>query len=433
MIETIAKQTGCAIPAYSPPSLPPLAGWARSGLMALTGPRNAKPLMVSRDYIARIGELCHCVEAFSRASDMPVTVDQTLLTERAAFLGLHRDGCVSANGTCRMVKAKDGWLAVNLPRRSDIELLPAWLGADVANDVWSQIADAARERHCGKLVADAQVLGLAVAQVDSPFTSTLAILRPGKLRPRPKRRPLVLDMSSLWAGPLCGALLADADADVIKLESWSRPDGARFGHLGFFARMNAKKRSLALDLPQDRETLRKLFEIADVVIDSARPRVMANWGFSLPGIFATNPHLTWISITAYGRTGPRDNWVGFGDDVAAAAGLCIESDGTPMFIGDALADPLAGLMAAASAFASLAAGGGFFVDASLFAAARFVASAPHLQGAASVTGCDDGWLLRDNGWLESVRNPVLPATAETARTMGADNEAVLRKLLSRVA
>lgn len=186
-----------------------------------------------------------------------------------------------------------------------------------------------------------------------------------------------MDLSSLWAGPLCGALLAEAGADVAKLESQSRPDGARFGNIDFFNRLNAKKRMMEFD-PNDRARLKKLFAEADIVIEGARPRVLEQWGFSLPEIFALNPDLIWISVTGYGRNGVRANWVGFGDDVAAAAGL-VAGDKSPMFVGDAIADPLAGLLAAASAFACLAAGGGFLVDASLFFAAHFVATAPQIE------------------------------------------------------
>jgi crotonobetainyl-CoA:carnitine CoA-transferase CaiB-like acyl-CoA transferase len=156
---------------------------------------------------------------------------------------------------------------------------------------------------------------------------------------------------------------------------------------------------------------------------------MANWGFSLPEIFVANPHLTWISMTAYGRAGNRANWVGFGDDVAAAAGLCIESEGIPMFVGDAVADPLAGLAAAASAFACLAAGGGLLVDASLFASARYVASAPRLPDVASVAGCNNAWILQGDGWREAVQVPIATSMVEPARALGADNDAVLRELL----
>jgi crotonobetainyl-CoA:carnitine CoA-transferase CaiB-like acyl-CoA transferase len=128
-----------------------------------------------------------------------------------------------------------------------------------------------------------------------------------------------------------------------------------------------------LDLPRDLDALRDLLARADIVIESARPRVFEHWGISLKDVFASNPHLIWVSITAYGREGARANWVGFGDEVAAAAGLITERAGQPMFVGDAIADPLAGLGAAASAFACLGAGGGFLVEANLFAAAAFVA------------------------------------------------------------
>lgn len=322
------------------------------------------------DMRRRITELVCSVEAFSKAAQMPVTVDRDIFTRRAALLGLPPAGETSANGKCRMVRAQDGWLAVNLPRATDLDLLPAWLDSDA----WDQIESAARTTSRNILVDRARLLGLAAAPVAEALNPSRLIARMATPNREPRARPRVIDLSSLWAGPLCGSLLADADAEVIKVESEGRPDGARTGSPEFFARLNGKKHLVSVEPQRDQNLLRELFATADVVIESARPRVLAQWGFSLPEIFTANPSLTWVSITAYGRTPERANWVGFGDDVAAAAGLVTENEGHPEFIGDAIADPLAGLTAAAATFACRAAGGGFLVDANLYGAASFVAN-----------------------------------------------------------
>lgn len=349
MLDVISSATGCAIAPYE----------AREGydwgLPVLTESRRH-----------RIAELAYGVEAFSNAARMPVAVDKNVFTERAALLGLAPAHITSANGKCRMVCGRDGWVAVNLPRATDIDLLPAWLEGGTDIDV------VARAAPRDVIVERARLLGLAVAPVNENQDPSPLITRVGASRKK-SMRPTVVDLSSLWAGPLCGAFLADAGADVIKVETRERPDGAREGSPEFFARLNSKKRSKIIDVG-NKESLRELFATADVVIESARPRVLEQWGFSLSEIFAANPSLTWVSVTAYGRDPSRANWVGFGDDVAAAAGLITEQNGHPLFIGDAIADPLAGLTAAAATFACLAAGGGFLVDANLYAAASFVAN-----------------------------------------------------------
>jgi hypothetical protein len=333
------------------------------------------PASAPRDVCGRIAELTHTVNAYATLAGMPVTVTSDVVTERSASRGLSRNGRMSVGGSCSMIRARDGWLAVNLARRADDELLPAWLECDVVEDRWLQVSEIARRQSRDALVARARLLGLAVAPVRDSLKPDWSIVPMGRPAKQRKTRPLVIDMSSLWAGPLCGALLAEAGADVVKLESTRRPDGIRFGDPQFFARLNGRKRPLMLDLPRERAALRALFATADIVIESARPRVLAQWGYTLPDIFAINPHLIWISITAYGREGERGNWIGYGDDVATAAGLVTDSDTGPTFVGDAIADPLTGLSAAASAFACLAAGGGFLVDANLYAAASFVANA----------------------------------------------------------
>lgn len=125
----------------------------------------------------------------------------------------------------------------------------------------------------------------------------------------------MVDFSALWAGPLCAHLLGLAGADVIKVETPDRPDGARRGHPGFYRLLHAGHRSVVLDpaTPRGRDALAALVASAGIVIEASRPRALGRWGLDP----AKTP-ATWISITAAGRSSDR---VGFGDDVAAGAGL----------------------------------------------------------------------------------------------------------------
>jgi crotonobetainyl-CoA:carnitine CoA-transferase CaiB-like acyl-CoA transferase len=100
---------------------------------------------------------------------------------------------------------------------------------------------------------------------------------------------------------------------------------------------------------------------AGIVIESSRPRALARFGLDAAAAAASGT--TWVSITAYGRASNR---VGFGDDVAAGAGLVAgDVDGTPLFVGDAIADPLTGLTAAV--LAATAPSGGSLLDISMSA------------------------------------------------------------------
>ena len=306
-----------------------------------------------------------------------VAIDDGVLSERAAFFSLGEPGERSANGSCRMVRALDGWIAVNLPRESDLELIPAWMGCALDAEPWAAILRPAAARPAEALVEDAQRLGLAVARVGSVAPAGLAapLQRMAAGAARTGLRPRVIDLSSLWAGPLCGALLADAGAEVVKVESPGRPDGAR-ATPGFFARLNGGKASLVLDFTC-REGLARLaaeIETADVLITSARPRAFAALGLEPEVLFAANPGLTWVAVTGYGWTGEDRNRVGFGDDAAAAGGLVRWTADGPRFMGDALADPLTGLAAAAGALRALELGGGLLVDAALARTAAGVAA-----------------------------------------------------------
>ena len=89
------------------------------------------------------------------------------------------------------------------------------------------------------------------------------------MAPRTPAGLLVVDLTSMWAGPLCGQLLARAGATVVKVESPSRPDGTRAGDVRFFDWMNSGKLSCAMDFDRDRADLEALLAAADVVLDGA--------------------------------------------------------------------------------------------------------------------------------------------------------------------
>jgi crotonobetainyl-CoA:carnitine CoA-transferase CaiB-like acyl-CoA transferase len=187
---------------------------------------------------------------------------------------------------------------------------------------------------------------------------------------------LVVDLSSLWAGPLCGQLLAEAGARVIKVESIGRPDGARRGPAAFFDLLNGPKRSVALDLASaaGRRDLRAVLAAADVVIESSRPRALQQLGVDVPDVLGQpeGPRV-WVSITSHGRGPGQGLRVGFGDVAAVAGGLVAGEDAAPCFLADAVADPLTGLVAAAAVLEALSAGGSWLIDAAMAPMAAGVA------------------------------------------------------------
>jgi crotonobetainyl-CoA:carnitine CoA-transferase CaiB-like acyl-CoA transferase len=193
----------------------------------------------------------------------------------------------------------------------------------------------------------------------------------------------VLDLSSLWAGPLCSHLWQRAGAEVIKVESARRPDGARNGSAEFFRLLNDGKTCLTLDLHTDRGK-RELLELArsvDIVLEGSRPRALRQMGLVAESLLASRPGLTWVSITGYGRRDPEANWVAFGDDAGVAAGLSAilhQVTGDWLVCGDAVADPLTGLHAALAGWAGWRSGGGRLFDLSLAGTVRhcITATAP---------------------------------------------------------
>jgi crotonobetainyl-CoA:carnitine CoA-transferase CaiB-like acyl-CoA transferase len=268
------------------------------------------------------------------------------------------------------------------------------------------------------LVARAQLLGLPVARVgEAAAPGGRAGVLPGRLGEAPTRPDLsgltVVDLSALWAGPLCGDLLARAGASVLKVESTQRPDGARRGSRAFFDLLNSRKRSVALDLG-GREgvgVLRALVTSADVVIEASRPRALAQFGISGPDVVGAGGAQVWISITGYGRSDEAGNRVAFGDDAAAAGGLVAWNGADPLFCADAAADPLTGLAAADACLSALRSGGRWFLDVAMSAVSAEL-SGPTLAAPAGL----------------AVAAPHARPVERAAPELGSDTEAVLAEL-----
>ena len=235
----------------------------------------------------------------------------SLLAERAAARGLSRAGRVSAGGSTRLLPARDGWLALSLARPDDVALLRAWLelcdGAS-PRDAWTSVGEAVRDRAVASLVERGRLLGLPIASVPDPVPRAdwlrVTPFRPAA--PPGARAPLVVDLSSLWAGPLCTHLLRSCGAEVWKIESTRRPDGARFGERSFFDLLNAGKQSVALDLASERGrcALDALLRAADIIVESSRPRALHQLGIRAETILQQRPGRIWLSLTGYGRRPP---------------------------------------------------------------------------------------------------------------------------------
>jgi CoA-transferase family III len=299
-----------------------------------------------------------------------VEVVDMKVTDREGQLELDPPGeRISCNRSCRLLQAADGWLAVNLARPEDHELVPAWLAADVGADVWAGAEAQVAGRQCAELVERAALVGLPVGRVGEVASETLEapLLRMGSPVARDDRDLRVVDLSALWAGPLCGGILSSLGATVSKVESPERPDPTRHVMPEFSRRLNGRKMHLSYDLrsPEGRARLRSQVQRADVLITGSRPRAFAGLDLRPEDVFADNPGLVWVAITGYGWTGDGAARVAFGDDAAAAGGLLTWVGDEPRFLGDALADPITGLAAAVGALKALEAGGGYLVDVAL--------------------------------------------------------------------
>ncbi|GAY18773.1 CoA transferase [Mycobacterium sp. shizuoka-1] len=377
-------------------------GWAGSGLAWLTGPPDGPPDHSRSAVLTRAASV-----VANLATQLGVALDAaTLLTGRAALLGLHRRGRISAGGATHLLPTRDGWCALTLSRADDLAAVPALVEADVVpDDPWQAVARWAAGRSADEAVERAALLGLPAARLGETTTAVPTVRAGGRRTvPRPTEELLVADLSSMWAGPLCGQILAAAGATVVKVESPSRPDGTRGGNRAFYDWMNHGKLSYAVDFDTDADRLRALIAAADVVIEGSRSGALARRGLS-PDDLGGPDGRVWLRVSGHGPDSPR---AAFGDDAAVAGGLVGSSPDGPVFCGDAIADPLTGLEAALAVAHSLHRGGGETIDVSMAAVAASYAQLPVEAS------------LSDS----AVAPPRPPAPSAAAAALGADNSAV---------
>jgi crotonobetainyl-CoA:carnitine CoA-transferase CaiB-like acyl-CoA transferase len=181
----------------------------------------------------------------------------------------------------------------------------------------------------------------------------------------------VLDVSTLFAGPMAAMHLGDMGATVIKVEHPHRPDPARGhgpskdGQNLWWKTLGRNKRTIALDLHTDggREALLRLVETADVMIENFRPGTLERWGVGYDVLSARNPRLVLARVTGFGQKGPYRSRPGFGTLAEAMSGFAAmtgEPDGPPVLPPFGLADGIASLATAYAIMVALharAAGG----------------------------------------------------------------------------
>jgi crotonobetainyl-CoA:carnitine CoA-transferase CaiB-like acyl-CoA transferase len=220
--------------------------------------------------------------------------------------------------------------------------------------------------------------------------------------PGPLAGVRVLEATTTWAGPMCGCLLADLGADVIKVE---QPGGeiargwppllpgsdppVSFMH----TTVNRNKRSLSLDLrqPEGVALFLALAKKSDVLIENFRPGTLERWGAGYEAVRAQKPDIVYVSISGFGQWGPQSERVGYDPLAQAASGFLSlngSPGGEPVKSPTFLADDLAGLHGALAALAALrhrdATGEGQHVDVALLDAMLFQSNGYLTLGALGV-------------------------------------------------
>jgi crotonobetainyl-CoA:carnitine CoA-transferase CaiB-like acyl-CoA transferase len=279
----------------------------------------------------------------------------------------------------------------------------------------------------------------------------------------------VIELAHIMAGPVCGLMLADMGADVIKVERVPGGDDSRRflppdidGESAAFMMVNRNKRGTAIDLKQEsgKAVLRRLLAGADVVIENYRRGTMARLGLGYDTLKADNPGLIYCEVSGFGRTGPYADRGGFDLVAQGMSGLMsITGEGSgraPVKVGAPVTDITAGILAAMGVLAATIerqrTGLGQRVDTSLFEAgitqtywqsaiALATGASPGALGSAHPLNApyqafrtSDGWITigaaNQGNWLKLVAALEAPELAEDARF--ADNELRMANLAALV-
>ena len=337
-VAALLANAGLPLPAALDGPMPRagVEAWHASGGAALTGWPGEVPLAPRADVLAGAMDVAQLVGADAAGE----------LFGR----GFSRRGQTSANGTCRLLRTRDGWVAVNLARPDDVAAVPAIVQTTDDEEPWVALERFARRRSSAAVLERVHLLDVPGGALGEAVEAPIVVERFGAARAAPIQRPRVVDLSALWAGPLCARLLRDMGAHLVVVQSDDRAAPARDAddHITVDFRSGA---------------LHDLLASADVVIESSRPRALQRLGIDSAAVVAARPGVTWLTITGYGR---GTNRVGFGDDAAVAAGVvACDARNEPVFCADAIADPLTGLYAAAAARAALHNGGGVRISLAL--------------------------------------------------------------------
>jgi formyl-CoA transferase/CoA:oxalate CoA-transferase len=179
----------------------------------------------------------------------------------------------------------------------------------------------------------------------------------------------ILDLTRVLSGPYCTMLLADMGARVIKIEQPGRGDETRAwgppfvaDESAYFLSVNRNKESVTLDFkqPAGRRLLDRLIERSDIVVENFRPGALERLRLDYAALAPARPDLIYCSISGFGNSGPRREEPGYDAVIQAEGGLMSvtgDADGPPFRVGVAIADLVAGLLAAQGVLLALVARG----------------------------------------------------------------------------
>jgi len=180
----------------------------------------------------------------------------------------------------------------------------------------------------------------------------------------------VCDFTWVWAGPYCTLQLAHLGAEVIRIETKTRPcvtrmlppwpDGVfdSIDKSGYFNQYNQGKKSLSLNFkhPEAKEAAWRLIKQSDVVINNFAAGVLEHMGFGYDAVKKVNPNVVMATLSGYGDTGPESHYVSYGPAQVPLSGLSALTGYKgfpPMHAGFSYADPNAGVHGAFAVISAL--------------------------------------------------------------------------------